>query len=405
MIDKKNFLGSYLSWVMDSYDLGAVVITATVLERLFYPSLGLLGAVLPIVFTVVTRPLGGFLLGILSDLKGRKFTLMFTVLGYSATIGATSVLPTYYQIGILAPVLLSLLRVMQGIFIGGDVSSSFTLSMESVTRKRGLFSGVMQSGTLLGFVIVDLLFTQLAPQSFFLSYGWRIIFLLGVLPAALAVIIRSKLTESKVYEEEGKHTQKDVIMGLKPILQTLGVMIGFWVMIYAGPQFVPVLLGSVMKLPPSEYGFLALIMNLVGIPTMIVSGMISDRIGRRTMGVLGSAIAVISAGVLYLGAENGFPLLQAIILFGVGMNLPSAISPAYLAERFRTVSRATGVGFSYNGAFLVAGFSSVYISLLSRVTNTYVSALMIVGIGAAISIISLLSGPETLRRSELKIEN
>ncbi|BBG25180.1 MFS transporter [Sulfuracidifex tepidarius] len=405
MAEKSNYIGSYLSWIMDSYDLGAVVITASILEKLFYPSLGLLGAVLPIVFTVVSRPLGGFVFGLLSDLRGRKLTLVITVIGYSFTIGATGLLPTYYQIGILAPLALSVLRIVQGIFIGGDVSSSFTLAMESSLKRRGILSGIMQSGTLVGFVLVDLLFTKLASETFFLSYGWRIIFIVGIIPAVLAAVIRSKLSESKVFMEEKRGTEREVIQGLKPIFQTLGVMIGFWVMIYAGPQFVPVLLGTVMKLPPAEYGYLSLLMNLIGIPSMLLSGLLSDRIGRRTMGIVGSLASLAVASLFYIGAMEGLPLLSLILIFGFGINLPSAISPAYLAERFRTLSRATGVGFSYNGAFLIAGFSSIYISLFSRVTSPYVGALIVVGIGAIISTVSLMMGPETLRMSELKVDS
>ena len=401
MSDRTNYLGAYFSWVMDSYDLGAVVITAAVLEKLFYPTLGLLGAVLPIVFTVVSRPLGGFIFGLFSDLRGRKVMMILTVIGYSASIGLTGILPTYYQIGLLAPIMLSLLRILQGIFIGGDVSSSFTLAMESIEKRYGLYSGIMQSGTLVGFVLVDLLFTYLSSQPYFISYGWRIVFLVGIIPAVIAVVIRSKITESKLYLKVEKPTSKDVIMGLKPLLQTFFVMVGFWVMIYSGPQFVPVLLGSVMKLPPSVYGPLALYMNLIGIPAMIVSGFISDKIGRKTMGIIGSAVSVLVAALLYLGVSHGFPLLYAILIFGFGVNLPSAITPAYLSERFKTISRATGVGFSYNGAFLIAGFSSVYISLLSRVLSPYVSALIVFTIGSIIAISALIIGPETLKQSEL----
>jgi MFS family permease len=404
MNNKANYFGSFLSWIMDSYDLGAVIITASIIEKLFYPSLGLLGAVLPIVFTVVSRPLGGFLFGLISDLRGRKSTLILTVLGYSGTIGLTSLLPTFYQVGILAPISLSLLRIAQGIFIGGDVSSSFTLAMESSPRRRGALSGLMQSGTLVGFVIVDFIFTELAPQPFFVNYGWRIIFLIGVVPAILAVIIRSNLTESKLYQEVDKRSRTAVIQGLRPIIQTIGVMIGFWIMIYAGPQFVPVLLGTVMKLPPTVYGPLALFMNLVGIPSMVISGALSDKIGRRSMGIIGAMSSIIVSAILYLGVQAGFPLLYAILIFGFGINLPSAISPAYLSERFSTISRATGVGFSYNGAFIVAGFSSIYISLLSRVASPYMSAFIIVTAGAIISITSLLAGPETLKNSQLKME-
>ncbi|AWR93291.1 MFS transporter [Acidianus brierleyi] len=399
MSNSTNYLGSYISWVMDSYDLGAVVITASILEKLYYPTLGLLGAVLPIVFTIISRPLGGFVFGYLADLRGRKKALIFTVLGYSLTIGLTGLLPTYYQIGILAPVILSLLRLMQGVFIGGDVSSSFTLAMESVSRRRGLTSGIMQSGTLVGFVIVDLLFTFLAPTKDFISIGWRYIFILGIIPAALAVIIRAKLTESKVFLEAKKESP---LIGLKPIIQTILVMIGFWIMIYAGPQFVPVLFGTVMHLSPAVYGPLALFMNLIGIPAMIISGLISDYIGRRTMAIIGSIISVLAAGIFYFGIEHA--LLLPTLIFGFGINLPSAISPAYLAERFKTFSRATGVGFSYNGAFIVAGFSSIYISLFSKISNPYIAAFTVLSIGAIISIFGLSMGPETLKTSELKVE-
>ena len=90
---KANYLGAYLSWVMDSYDLGAVVITSAVLKQLFFPTLGILGAALPIVFTVVSRPLGAFLFGYLADLKGRKVALLITVLGYSLSEGSPGSYP------------------------------------------------------------------------------------------------------------------------------------------------------------------------------------------------------------------------------------------------------------------------------------------------------------------------
>ncbi|MCH1771217.1 MULTISPECIES: MFS transporter [Metallosphaera] len=392
---RSNFIGAYLSWVMDSYDLGAVVITATILEKVFYPTLGLLGAVLPIIFTVVTRPLGGFLFGFFADLQGRKKALIITVLGYSLSIGLTGLVPPYAQIGILAPVTVSLLRVIQGIFIGGDVSSSFTLAMESVSRWRGLLSGVMQSGTLLGFVIVDLLFTSLAKTPGFFVTGWRYIFFIGVIPAVLALLIRAKVTEPKIYVE----AQKDYpIKGLSPLWQTILVMIGFWVMIYAGPQFIPVYLGQVLHLSPQVYGFLALIMNVVGIPAMVLSGLLSDFVGRKVMGIVGVVVGLLTASWFYLA---GSPTLLAMVLFGFGMNLASAISPSYLAERFKTFSRATGVGFSYNGAFIVAGFTQLFISQLSTVTSVSHSAVIVLGLGAIIAGIGLGVGPETLKVSNL----
>ncbi len=391
-----NYVGSYISWIMDSYDLGAVVITSTILEKLFYPTLGTLGAVLPIVFTVIFRPLGGFIFGYIADKYGRKRTLMLTVLGYSLSIGITSILPTYYQIGILAPVILSLLRSLQGIFIGGDVSSSFTVSMESARKMRGLLGGIMQSGTLVGFVIVDYLFAYFAGIPSLVENSWRYIFAIGVVPAFLAVFIRSRMTEPKIYLESKKDNP---IKGLKPIWQTVIVMIGFWMMIYAGPQFAPIFFGEYVHLSQAEIGQYAFYMNLAGIPAMIISGGISDFLGRKFTGIGYVILATIGAGIFYL---SGFSLFS-VMLFGFLINFPSALTPAYLAERFKTFSRATGVGFSYNGAFIAAGFSPLIISLVSTRLPLNTSAFTVLTLGSIIAIIGLALGPETLKNNELTL--
>lgn len=260
---------------------------------------------------------------------------------------------------------------------------------------EGLLSGVMQSGTLLGFVIVDLLFTSLAKTPGFFVTGWRYIFFIGVIPAVLALLIRAKVTEPKIYVEAQKEYP---IKGLSPLWQTILVMIGFWVMIYAGPQFIPVYLGQVLHLSPQVYGFLALIMNVVGIPAMVLSGLLSDFVGRKVMGIVGVVVGLLTASWFYLA---GSPTLLSMVLFGFGMNLASAISPSYLAERFKTFSRATGVGFSYNGAFIVAGFTQLFISQLSTVTSVSHSAVIVLGLGAIIAGIGLAVGPETLKVSNL----
>nr|WP_202905253.1 MFS transporter [Vulcanisaeta thermophila] len=159
-------VGGYLSWIMDAYDLGAVLVTSPILGQLFFPRVGgalaILYSALPIVFTVLFRPIGGFVFGYIGDKLGRRYSLLITVLGYSLSIGLTGFLPTYAQIGVATTVLLILLRSLQGIFIGGDVSDGITISMESVYRLRGLISGVFQSGVLLGFTVVSSVSAYLA---------------------------------------------------------------------------------------------------------------------------------------------------------------------------------------------------------------------------------------------------
>lgn len=270
--------------------------------------------------------------------------------------------------------------------------------MESVYVNRGLFSGILQSGTLMGFVIVDSLFTYLSHFPNFLEIGWRYIFLIGIIPALLAILIRYKVTEPEIYLRAEK---KPIITGLKPLYQTIIVMIGFWLIIYAGPQFVPTFLGKVLGLSPNVYGFLALIMNLIGIAAMILSGFLSDFLGRKSVGIIGSVLSILAGLLLYLFSTTS-NIEYVILAFGFLINLPSAITPAYLAERFKTFSRATGVGFSYNGAFIVAGLAQLYIALLSGFMPIHIAALTVITIGAIIAVIGLLIGPETLKLNELK---
>lgn len=394
-----NIIGGYISWVMDGYDLGAVVITSTILGELFYPTIKFLGAVLPIVFTVISRPLGGFIFGYIGDKFGRRSSLLITVLGYSLSIGLTAILPTYAQIGILASILLSLLRIVQGVFIGGDVAGSFTIVMESINYYRGVFSGLMQSGVLVGFVGVDTLFTYLASVtgSEFITFYWKLIFIIGVIPAILAVLIRFKMSEPSVWLKI-KHNVNP-IRGLRELPQPFIVMVGFWLAIYAGPQLVPTIFGQVMRLSPSYFGLLVTYMNLIGIPSMLISGLISDYIGRRKMGIIGSIIAAIGALLFYALIPEKTNLLYLTLLFGFLVNLPSAITPAFLTERFKTFARATGVGTAYNGAYLIAGWAPILVSILSLHLNPFYAAATVFVVGSVIAIIGLAIGPETYKQS------
>ncbi len=392
-----NVIGGYLSWVMDAYDLGAVLITAPILGSLFFPRSGglllLLYSSLPIAFTVVFRPLGGLIFGYIGDRFGRRTSLLITVLGYSLSIGLTGFLPTYAQVGVLATIALIILRSLQGIFIGGDISGGFTISMESIYRLRGFFSGVFQSGVLLGFVIVDLLSTYLALTlgKAYLSFGWRIIYWVGMVPAILAAFIRLSMAEPIAWV---KRQRLSPFKALYPLPQVFMVMLGMWVMVYASSTFMPIFLAAVLKLPPSLYAPLLVVFNAVGIPAMIIAGYASDKLGRKYAGIISAIIAAASAAWFYM-TVNAQNLTMELLLFGFLLNLPSGIVPAYLAERFKTHGRATGVGTGYNGPFIIAGWTSTIIAMLSRIINPYGSAMTMFLIGALISIVGLVIGPET----------
>jgi predicted MFS family arabinose efflux permease len=220
---------------------------------------------------------------------------------------------------------------------------------------------------LAGFVLSDLLLTLLAGNSAFLmSEGWRIMFLVGMVPAALALPIRMLAVEPEIYvRSERGNPHRD----LAPLAQTLVVMSGLWLALYAGPTYMPTFLSTVLRMSPVEYGPLLLIMNAVGIPAMIITGLLSDFVGRRTIGILGSVAGAVAAASFYLFYWK-YAIL-GLITFGIMVNVSASIVPAYLAERFMTFSRATGIGTAYNGAFVVGGFSQVMVAAASGLIGPF----------------------------------
>ncbi|MEM3939785.1 MAG: MFS transporter, partial [Saccharolobus sp.] len=160
---------------------------------------------------------------------------------------------------------------------------------------------------------------------------------------------------------------------------------------------VPTIFGEIMHLPPSYYGILVTYINIIGIPSMILAGIISDRIGRKKMGILGSIIGIIGSIIFYYYLPFKENLLYLSLLFGFLVNLASSITPAFLAEMFKTYSRATGVGTSYNGAYLIAGWTPLIVSLLSSYISPFTAAALMASIGFLISIIGLALSQETYK--------
>lgn len=207
----------------------------------------------------------------------------------------------------------------------------------------------------------------------------------------MAVFIRISMREPTAWI---KRQRVSPFKALIPLPQVFLVSLGEWIMIYASSTFMPVFLGEVLKLPPNIYTLLLIPFNAVGIPAMVLSGYASDVLGRRTTGIASSVIATTSALWFYTVISRHF-LLMPLLIFGFLLNLPSGIIPAYLAERFKAHGRATGVGFGYNGPFIIAGWTSTFIALLSTVISTPMAAAIMFTIGAILTITGLLMGPET----------
>jgi MFS family permease len=234
---------SWFGWALDGYDLVLMLFVISSVNQLFFsgePTLSLLATFATYVVALVMRPVGGAVFGSFGDKYGRKKTMVITIIGFSTVTFVTGLLPTLQTVGVVAPILLIILRFVQGLFAGGEWASGSVITMEMVPKKtRGLLSGFVQSGYSFGFVLASLVYglmLSLYPGHAFIEIGWRIMFFTGIIPGLIALIIRVKLVESKIWlesKEQKKAIHKTPLRNLisdttqrKRILLALIIMTG-----------------------------------------------------------------------------------------------------------------------------------------------------------------------------------
>jgi MHS family proline/betaine transporter-like MFS transporter len=216
---KTIIFGSWLGWSLDGYDLVLMLFLIPSISQLFFPSkdptLSLLAIFATFTVTLVMRPVGGALFGSFGDKHGRRKAMIITVSGFSTATFLTGLLPTWQTVGILAPMLLILLRFAQGLFAGGEWASGAVITMESAPKSmRGFLSGFVQSGYTFGFLIASIVFQIMLSaypgNSFISEGGWRIMFYTGVIPGFVALFIRFKMNESELWlqKERQKKTER-----------------------------------------------------------------------------------------------------------------------------------------------------------------------------------------------------
>ena len=311
---------SSLGTVFEWYDFYIYGILAASFGKLFFPpgdetlaflaSLGLFG----VGFSV--RPFGAIVFGRLGDLVGRKYTFLVTILVMGLSTALVGVLPTYESIGVWAPILLVVLRVMQGLALGGEYGGAATYVAEHAPRgKRGLYTSWIQTtatiGLLLALTVVGGV-REILPAADFESYGWRIPFLLSIALLALSVWIRLKLEESPVFTQmkaEGKGSRRPirdsfcVWANARIVLRALfGATAGQGVVWYAGQFYALYFLTNTLKVHWKDAYLLIGIALALGTPFFVVMGWLSDRIGRKKL-ILGGFL---------LAALTFFPIFRGI---------------------------------------------------------------------------------------------
>jgi MFS family permease len=313
---------SSLGTVFEWYDFYIYGTLAAFFGKLFFPpgnetaaflsSLALFG----VGFSV--RPFGALVFGRIGDLVGRKYTFLVTILVMGLSTALVGVLPTYEQIGFWAPTFLVVLRLAQGLALGGEYGGAATYVAEHAPRgKRGLYTSWIQTTATLGFFLslaVILGLRQIMDPAAFASWGWRIPFLVSIVLLAISVYIRLKLRESPVFLEmksQGKASKSPLRDSFARwenarhvLIALLGATAGQGVVWYAGQFYALYFLTSTLKVDYVNAYVLVAIALLIGTPFFVLFGHLSDRIGRKKVILAGFALAVFTYVPLFRGLTS-----------------------------------------------------------------------------------------------------
>ena len=385
-IARRVFPGALAGWTMDAFDLSAMFLLVPVLAAIFFPAgsaYAIIGALSIYFISLVFRPLGGLIFGKVGDKVGRKYSMIITLLGLGTVIFATGLLPTYASAGVLAVLLLVALRILTGIFAGGEYGNSAAVMMESAPNmKRGLWGGMMQTGYPIGYVIAAIVFLGLHyvfPGAAFTEYGWRWMFFIGIIPALAGLAIRLMMPESALWMDEKKERKlsgspiKDIFSHRSTMYSFLTgalAMTGIaWVYSLTLGLYPTILsINNFMPFPIFIYVvIIAILSSLLG---YLLSGYASDRIGRRfTIGIYSAFSIALAVPLSYIIVAESFGYIGVAVAASILAFLTTGIYgviPAYLSEKFPTKLRSTGVGISFNGGFIIGSWSSVLMLLVVK---------------------------------------
>lgn len=366
-------LSGYLGNTIENYDFSLYASAAAVVfGPLFFsnlsPALSTVASFATLAAGYVARPLGGIVLGYLGDRVGRKRVLLVTLIMMGVGSGLIGALPTYEQIGIAAPMLLVLFRLVQGIAVGGEWGGAALLAAEHAPpERRGFITAIGQAGLPSGGLLSTLALgaVSLLPSDQLLSWGWRVPFLLSFVLLLVGLYVRFRVSESPLFDELDT-VQRDRRSPLAEVLRKPGPLLR-GILATVPPPMASVLFGSfavsyAVGLGHERSTVLAALSVAwaFAIITTPIYGRLSDRFGRRPVylaGALGFALLVYPMFWAIGSGSTVLLVLAFVTAFALIAVCMAATLAAMLSEMFATEVRSTGVSVAYQAAALIAGFA------------------------------------------------
>jgi MFS transporter, MHS family, proline/betaine transporter len=416
---------SCLGWALDLYDLLILLYVAPVVGRLFFPSheplLSLAAVFASFAVTLVMRPIGSALFGSYADRRGRKGALTLAVSMVGVATFLLGVLPTIQQIGIAAPIIFVLLRLVQGIFVGGVTACTGTVGVEAVPERwRGLMSGVVGGGGGgIGGMLAATVFwitTSCMSNAEYEQWGWRILFFTSILSSLMGLFVARKLEESPVWTalSKSRAARAGGAPARSPLrlffsaqyfrifLANLPLIIAAGAGYYLTSGYLPTYLKVALHLSNDKVSIILAVASVAALCASLLVGHLSQVFGRRTIfigiGVF-RLIAMPACCLLMTETNNLLALCLLAALFGSCGNAAYAPLLVFLNERFPTALRASGVGLSWSIGFAIGGMAPTFTVLAAHTSAQLPISLTAFLVGTSVLyLIGALLVPETRGR-------
>ncbi|WBV54587.1 MFS transporter [Chryseobacterium gambrini] len=383
----KAIVGGSIGNLVEWYDWYAYAAFAIYFSNAFFPDSDMTAQLLNTagIFAVgfLMRPVGGWLFGSIADRVGRKKAMTLSVLLMSFGSLLIALTPTYKTIGVLAPLLLLIARLLQGLSVGGEYGVSATYLSEMATSDRRGFYSSFQYVTLIGGQLIAL-GIQLILQKLLLTevqledWGWRIPFVIGALLSVIALYLRANLHETEAFEnkkdlgEKKKGTLKELLKHPKALITVVGLTLGGTLAFYTYTTYMQKFLVNTVHLTKEESTLISFISLFIFACLQPVFGALSDKIGRRPLllafGILGTLFTypLLNALSHTTSMWGAFFLIMSALIIVSGY---TSINAVVKAELFPSEVRALGVGLPYALTVAVFGGTAEYIALWFKQAN------------------------------------
>ena len=422
---KKAAISGWIGSALEYYDFFIfATASALVFPQIFFPSDNPTTAIIASLATYgvgyVARPLGAIFLGHWGDRHGRKSVLVLCmfIMGFSTV--AVGFLPTYKDVGLLAPLMLIILRLIQGFAVAGEISGSSSLSLEHAPfGRRGYFASFTTQGVQAGQILAAAVFLPIAtymPAADFISYGWRIPFLLSGFVLLAAWIIRKSVNEAPAFDEQrqrGEIARAPLVEAVKTSWDDM-----LRVTCIAAMNVIPTvttIFGAAYAVQPvygigfskELYLWIPLLGNVVAVVVIPFAGNLSDKIGRKPMVVMGClACGLLSFAYLYAISIKNVPmtLFFSLLMWGVCYQGHNGVFPSFFPELFTTRVRVTAMAIGQNvGTTATALLPAIFVSVAPP-GSPYIP-LTVGGVAFAVTIVAAIAALTARETYRLKTED